>query len=260
VGVGVGVGVGGGVGVGVGVGDGVVLTGGGLVVVVDGAGVVSTGAGLGGVGSVVVVLDGGGSVVELNPTSVTSAVPLSGPSTDSCGALPLAVESFRALSIAFSPAWMQPADRITRTSPAHARRGAMIRVKRLPGDAALRRVLDASLVSPSFEEAHKDLRAFVEERAWDAFHSPKDLALSLAVEAGELLEVFQWRDLSAASITPEDRARIAEEIADVVLYAMLLADKAGVDLPSALVEKLAKNRAKYPVEKARGRSTKYDRL
>lgn len=111
-----------------------------------------------------------------------------------------------------------------------------------------------------FEEIRARLRTFVEERAWDAFHSPKDLALSLSVEAGELLEVFQWRDLQAADITDEDRRRIAEELADVVLYAMLLADKADIHLLGALSDKLEQNRVKYPVEKARGRSAKYDRL
>jgi dCTP diphosphatase len=115
-------------------------------------------------------------------------------------------------------------------------------------------------VTLDFEAVRKDLRAFVEERDWDSFHSPKDLALSIAIEAGELLEVFQWRDLQAADLTPGDRARIAEEVADVVMYCMLLADKAGIDLPDALAAKLARNREKYPVEKARGRADKYDRL
>lgn len=112
----------------------------------------------------------------------------------------------------------------------------------------------------SFEHVRANLREFVDERAWDAFHTPKDLALSVAIEAGELLEVFQWRHLQAADITPEDRRRIQDEVADVVLYCMLLADKAGFDLPTALAEKLATNRAKYPPDKARGRADKYDRL
>ena len=115
-------------------------------------------------------------------------------------------------------------------------------------------------MSPGFEDVRAQLRAFVEERDWDAFHAPKDLALSVAVEAGELLEVFQWRDLQAADLAPEDRRRIAEETADVVMYCMLLADKAGFDLMEAVRAKLAHNRAKYPVEKARGRADKYDRL
>jgi NTP pyrophosphatase (non-canonical NTP hydrolase) len=116
------------------------------------------------------------------------------------------------------------------------------------------------VTAPTFEDARRTLRRFVEERAWDAFHDPKDLALSIAIEAGELLEVFQWRDVTAADLAPQDRERLREEVADVVLYAMLLADKAGFDLPEALVEKIARNAAKYPVEKARGRSDKYDRL
>lgn len=113
---------------------------------------------------------------------------------------------------------------------------------------------------PTYEEVHRDLRAFVDERAWDAFHAPKDLALSVAVEAGELLEIFQWRDLTAADLTAEDRRRIGEELADVAMYAMLLADKAGLDLLDAVARKLEDNARKYPVEKARGRADKYDRL
>lgn len=112
----------------------------------------------------------------------------------------------------------------------------------------------------TFETVRDELRQFVDERAWDAFHAPKDLALSVAIEAGELLEVFQWRALQAADLTPEDRRRIQEEVADVVMYCMLLADKAGFDLPTAVQAKLAQNRAKYPADKARGRADKYDRL
>ena len=111
-----------------------------------------------------------------------------------------------------------------------------------------------------YERVRRDLRAFVDERAWDAFHAPKDLALSVAVEAGELLEVFQWRDPGAADLSAEDRQRVAEETADVVMYCMLLADKAGFDLLDAVSAKLARNREKYPAEKARGRADKYDRL
>ena len=112
----------------------------------------------------------------------------------------------------------------------------------------------------TFESVRDELRSFVEERAWDAFHAPKDLALSVAIEAGELLEVFQWRHVQTADLTPDDRRRIQEEVADVAMYCMLLADKAGFDLPAAIHAKLAQNRAKYPVERARGRAEKYDRL
>jgi len=121
----------------------------------------------------------------------------------------------------------------------------------------LRWILDSRAV-PTFEEARAALRAFVDERDWDQFHDPKDLALSVAIEAGELVEIFQWR--AAAKLSEDERARVAEELADVAMYCMLLADKAGVDLPAAVIDKLAKNRAKYPVEKARGRADKYNRL
>ena len=124
----------------------------------------------------------------------------------------------------------------------------------------MRGALRDPMSSPSFETVSADLRAFVDERAWDAFHNPKDLALSLSIEAAELLEIFQWRALQAADLTHGDRQRIGEELADVMMYAMLLADKAGIDLVAAISDKLEQNRSKYPVEKARGRSDKYDKL
>lgn len=103
------------------------------------------------------------------------------------------------------------------------------------------------------------LRAFVDEREWSRFHHPKDLALSLSVEAAELLELFQWR-AADEPLDDERRARVGEELADVLMYAMLLADRADIDLLAATRAKLEANRAKYPVAKARGRSDKYDRL
>lgn len=125
----------------------------------------------------------------------------------------------------------------------------------------MRRLIDGGLVeTPSYERSHARLRAFVDERAWDAFHAPKDLAMSVAIEAGELLEVFQWRDLHAGDLTPDDKRRIGEELADVAMYTMLLADKAGIDLWAAVDAKLAENARKYPVDRAKGRSEKYDKL
>lgn len=111
-----------------------------------------------------------------------------------------------------------------------------------------------------YERIRADLRAFVDEREWDAFHNPKDLALSLSVEAGELLELFQWRDPKPQEMTAEERERVAEELADVVMYAILLADKTGTPLLDAVARKLDLNRARYPVHKARGRAEKHDRL
>lgn len=114
-------------------------------------------------------------------------------------------------------------------------------------------------MSDRLEALRKDLRAFVEARDWDRFHDPKDLALSLTLEASELLEVFQWRE-PGKPLTEDERIRIAEEASDVLLYALLLADRAGFDLVDAARAKLAANAAKYPVDRARGRSDKYDKL
>lgn len=122
----------------------------------------------------------------------------------------------------------------------------------------MRRLVDAARVEP-YEQARARLRSFVEERDWDQFHAPKDLAMSVAIEAGELLELFQWRD-PAQAIGEEERRRIAEELADVAMYLVLLADKTGVDLWPAVEAKLAENARRYPVERAKGRADKYDRL
>ncbi|WP_125099277.1 nucleotide pyrophosphohydrolase [Leucobacter chromiireducens] len=96
------------------------------------------------------------------------------------------------------------------------------------------------------------LREFVAERDWAQFHTPENLAKSISIEAGELLECFQWGDADLAS------AR--DELADVLTYCLLLADRLGLDPDTIVTEKLAHTRAKYPIEKARGRSEKYDRL
>ncbi|CAG7614852.1 hypothetical protein LEUCIP111803_01824 [Leucobacter soli] len=99
----------------------------------------------------------------------------------------------------------------------------------------------------------KALRAFVAERDWGQFHSPENLAKSVAIEAGELLECFQW--------SPDtDVSRARDELADVLTYCLLLADRLGVDPNALVLEKLEQTRAKYPVERAYGRSTKYDQF
>jgi NTP pyrophosphatase (non-canonical NTP hydrolase) len=101
------------------------------------------------------------------------------------------------------------------------------------------------------------LRAFSAARDWDQFHSPKNLAMALAGESGELLEVFQWLT-EAQSRAPEAQARAAaaEEMADVLLYLVRLADQLDVDLIEAARAKLALNERKYPVEKSRGHARK----
>lgn len=97
------------------------------------------------------------------------------------------------------------------------------------------------------------LRDFVAERDWGQFHSPANLAKSVAIEAGELLECFQWTD-------EYDNDAVREELADVLTYAYLLADRLGLEPDEIVLGKLATTSEKYPVERARGRSEKYDQL
>jgi dCTP diphosphatase len=105
------------------------------------------------------------------------------------------------------------------------------------------------------------LDAFAAERDWDQFHNPKNLAMALAGEAGELLEHFQWLTLDeAANLAPDAKNAVALECADVLLFLLRLADKLGIDLAAAADQKLELNAQKYPVEKSRGKSTKYDKL
>lgn len=104
------------------------------------------------------------------------------------------------------------------------------------------------------------LRTFAREREWDQFHSPKNLAMALAAEAGELLEIFQWlTESESAELSEEDRARVAEELADIQIYLLRLADLADIALPEAVEAKIRDNEAKYPVDLARGNATKYSR-
>lgn len=103
------------------------------------------------------------------------------------------------------------------------------------------------------DAARNELRAFVAERDWAQFHTPENLAKSISIEAAELLELFQW--------SPDaDESRIREELADVLTYCMLLADSIGADPERLILDKLRQTREKYPADKARGRSEKYDRL
>jgi dCTP diphosphatase len=97
------------------------------------------------------------------------------------------------------------------------------------------------------------LRAFVETRDWDQFHSPENLAKSISIEAAELLELYQWG-------SNPDQTRIEEELADVVTYCIHLANKLGVDLDDIVMRKLESTEQKYPVELAKGRMTKYTEL
>jgi NTP pyrophosphatase (non-canonical NTP hydrolase) len=104
-----------------------------------------------------------------------------------------------------------------------------------------------------------ELQRFAAERDWERFHTPKNLAMALAAEAGELLEAFQW-------LTPEEsaapgaarRAQIESEMADVLIYLVRLADRLDVDLPAAAAAKLEANRERYPADRVRGDARKYD--
>ena len=105
------------------------------------------------------------------------------------------------------------------------------------------------------------LRAFAAAREWERFHTPKNLVMALAAESGELLEVFQWMtEAQSRALAPAERAAAAEEMADVLLYLVRLADELGIDLVDAANRKLALNAEKYPVDKARGSSRKYTEL
>lgn len=97
------------------------------------------------------------------------------------------------------------------------------------------------------------LKEFVAERDWQQFHTPENLAKSVSIEAAELLECFQWQS------TPDYKA-VAAELADVLTYCLLLTDKLGLDPLEIIANKLEETKAKYPVEKARGSSVKYDQL
>ena len=105
------------------------------------------------------------------------------------------------------------------------------------------------------DELRKVVVAFTQERDWDQFHNGKDLSIALSLEASELLEAFLWKDANEVSI-----AKIREELADVINYAILIADKYNLDIKEIVLEKLARNAEKYPVSKAKGTAKKYNEL
>lgn len=111
---------------------------------------------------------------------------------------------------------------------------------------------------PDLETLRTMLRTFVAEREWGQFHTPKNLATALSVEAAELLEPFQWLVTGDGDeLTDGARAAVRLEMADVLAYLLLLADRMNVDLCAALAEKIAINAGKYPADEARGSSKKY---
>jgi len=111
------------------------------------------------------------------------------------------------------------------------------------------------------DQLRAKLRAFVAERDWAQFHNPKNLAMALVAEAGELVEHFQWLTAEQADrLPPETLAEVEHEMADVLIFLVELADRLDVDLLAAAERKLALNAQKYPVDKARGKAIKYDKL
>lgn len=108
------------------------------------------------------------------------------------------------------------------------------------------------------ESLRERLREFAEARDWDQFHSPKNLAMALSGEAGELLEIFQWlTEEQSRALPPEALAAAGEEIADILLYLVRLSDKLGVDPVASANSKLQANAVRYPADKARGNARKY---
>lgn len=116
-------------------------------------------------------------------------------------------------------------------------------------------------MNTEIEALQTALREFARQREWEQFHSPKNLATALSVESAELLEHFQWlTDEQSRNFSDDKRREIAEELADVMLYTLQLADKLGIDPIAAAWKKLEINGEKYPADRARGRSTKYTEL
>ncbi len=112
--------------------------------------------------------------------------------------------------------------------------------------------------SSIFSPLTKNIVNFRDERNWRQFHNPKDLAISLSLEAGELLENFQWKTSEEA--VAENLENIKDEIADVVIYAILLSHELGINIEQAIQDKIEKNKQKYPVEKAFGSRKKYTKF
>ena len=110
-------------------------------------------------------------------------------------------------------------------------------------------------------ELQKTLTKFASDRDWDQFHSPKNLSMALSVETSELLECFQWlTEKQSNELNTESLKAVSEEVADIFIYLLKIADKLDIDLIEVANKKIIKNATKYPVDKAKGNATKYDKL
>ena len=110
-------------------------------------------------------------------------------------------------------------------------------------------------MSADIQNIKKQIKAFDQERDWEQFHNAKDLALALSIEAAELNECFLWKTHDEAKVD-----KIKDELADILIYTILFADKYGFDIPEIIAEKIEKNAAKYPTDKAKGNAKKYTDL
>ncbi len=119
-------------------------------------------------------------------------------------------------------------------------------------------IFDKSSEVIILKHLQKKIIEFRDARNWKQFHTPKDLAISLSLEAGELLENFQWK--SSEEAVRESFENMKEELADVVIYALLLSHELGIDLEEAIMDKMKKNEQKYPIEKSFGSKKKYTEL
>jgi dCTP diphosphatase len=112
----------------------------------------------------------------------------------------------------------------------------------------------------SLQSLRNDMQQFSTDRNWDQFHTPRNLLIALTGEVGELAELFQWRGEVAPGLpdfTPEEKQHVGEEMSDVLLYLVRMADRCDIDLAAAVKKKIEKNAAKYPVEACKGKSDKY---
>ena len=113
----------------------------------------------------------------------------------------------------------------------------------------------------NISKLQQQLREFAEARDWEQFHSPKNLACALSVEASELLEHFQWMKEEESRVLPSDKLiEVETEIADIFCYLLMISDKLGVDLIEASNKKIVANESRYPIDKSKGRSDKYTKL
>ncbi|HLU04248.1 MAG TPA: nucleotide pyrophosphohydrolase [Advenella sp.] len=117
------------------------------------------------------------------------------------------------------------------------------------------------MTKPTLTSIQAQLEAFAKARDWDQYHSPKNIAMALSVEAAELVEIFQWKtEAESAALNEQDQLAARHEIADVLLYLLTISRVLEIDILQAAQEKLQLNAQKYPVQKSKGNAKKYDRL